>query len=964
MLNEKNKKGVFCLFKKLGAIFLSTSLVLSGGISYAANSVQPSDSSISIPEEFGKVEESFEGTNDKTIIYIQDAHNSLEAQENIAKIIGHLVEHNDVKTVFEEGYEGVVPTDKYFGFIKDPKVKERTTYFLMDKLRLGGAEYAHINRKNDFKLIGVDDNDLHMENIDLYRKTAARSKETEHDLKMIQKEIQKIANLHFPKELKQWMKLKKRLDLNEIQILDYLKRTKVLLSKSSIQSNEFQKRYPSIDLLTLAEASRDKEVLEKAQKIGSKELFEEINRLEQSFANSYLENQKDRETFEYYRSLELLQRLNRLELSAIEYEVVKGTIVQFNTQAVATFIAKCSGKTIVFSKAWEQHIQSAIRFYEVAHSRDTAIENHLDAFLDDKNEAVAVLIFGGFHKDGIEQILKSRRFSYKIINPKITSLSERHQKYYHHLMSNGHHSFEVPKNLAVAARSESRMQAWDVLGSHLAFSELRVISRAAQENIDRDFVSLDRSVTKKLRLFKQAVSNKAIMRSEVRSKKLVDNSLTRWATNVDVVTPIDESSLPGFQQWVSWNSVASHIILQGQNASGFDWAAYLNDRNEVIFGLPETTQVRAIADGYVAQVSKSYGPYAAFINIEHGESGSGVFSSYHHVVPIVEGGKRVKKGDVIATLYKDPGKQEGKLVHLHFGISNGWNEKNRRLVDPEQTIYSDVVFLHAKPAGFPIFQVAEFEDQPNQVIANFEKIRLPDDLGESAERNFDQILRQAEYDDRVIDVARVLLADPYTNLTDAQRKQLSDVISRSEVRLGAPQKLVSTLVSDTNSPGTVLIGKEQLANLINFDGFVKELASRSELRLVVFKDQEILLQNKRTLERRLDDLRDVLRDVVEVGDVPLEEALGYGHPSRIKVVAGKLSEAVLRQVEADKLKDVLGMDAANERLLFLTPSLASSDGKLNTYVVIQNHHVVDAHPSYFDVIEQNHFQQLVIGRSA
>jgi hypothetical protein len=82
----------------------------------------------------------------KTIFFIQDAHDSLEAQENMAKIINHLVDAYDVKTVFEEGYEGEIPTDEYFGFIESAEDKQMVSYFLMDKLRLGGAEYAHVNR--------------------------------------------------------------------------------------------------------------------------------------------------------------------------------------------------------------------------------------------------------------------------------------------------------------------------------------------------------------------------------------------------------------------------------------------------------------------------------------------------------------------------------------------------------------------------------------------------------------------------------------------------------------------------------------------------------------------------------------------------------------------------------------------------------------------------------------------------
>ena len=124
-----------------------------------------------IPQDLGTIEESYQGSLDKTIFYIQDAHDSLEAQENIAEIIRHLVENYEVNTVFEEGYEGPVPSDDYFGFIKSPKAKEKVSYFLMDKLRLGGAEYAHVNRKKDFNLIGVDSLELHRQNVEAYRKS-------------------------------------------------------------------------------------------------------------------------------------------------------------------------------------------------------------------------------------------------------------------------------------------------------------------------------------------------------------------------------------------------------------------------------------------------------------------------------------------------------------------------------------------------------------------------------------------------------------------------------------------------------------------------------------------------------------------------------------------------------------------------------------------------------------------------
>src|SRR3989338_4548304 len=51
----------------------------------------------------------------------------------------------------------------------------------------------------------------------------------------------------------------------------------------------------------------------------------------------------------------------------------------------------------------------------------------------------AVLVFGGFHKEGIKEILKRNGYSYVVITPVITEISERHQDYYKQLMGIGHY---------------------------------------------------------------------------------------------------------------------------------------------------------------------------------------------------------------------------------------------------------------------------------------------------------------------------------------------------------------------------------------------------------------------------------------------------------------------------------------------------------------------------------------------
>jgi len=118
----------------------------------AANHLQ-----LDLSETLASVDEIYQGSSDSNPIYlIQDAHTSLEAQENIAKTINHLVREKQIKTVYVEGYEGKVPLDALFSQVKEPEAREKVSYFLMDYLRLNGARFAYINRKQDFNLVGIE----------------------------------------------------------------------------------------------------------------------------------------------------------------------------------------------------------------------------------------------------------------------------------------------------------------------------------------------------------------------------------------------------------------------------------------------------------------------------------------------------------------------------------------------------------------------------------------------------------------------------------------------------------------------------------------------------------------------------------------------------------------------------------------------------------------------------------------
>ncbi len=146
--------------------------------------------------------------------------------------------------------------------------------------------------------------------------------------------------------------------------------------------------------------------------------------------------------------------------------------------------------------------------------------------------------------------------------------------------------------------------------------------------------------------------------------------------------PILKGDLKDFSRWVVYGG------FQRQHQSGrvdethlgHDFISYLDTRGVEHFNLPVATPVRAVADGLVQAVLR--GPetstlrdYELLLVLQH----QGFVSGYAHVVPQVSVGDRVRRGQVIATLY-DSSQQYPTItlptnLHLELGSAAGLNDK-------------------------------------------------------------------------------------------------------------------------------------------------------------------------------------------------------------------------------------------------------------------------------------------------
>ena len=107
--------------------------------------------SFKIPANIGSTRQIHKTESDETIIHIQDAHDSLTAQESIVKILENLVTNYDLKLIAQEGSTGYIDTSLLSTFPIE-SVKKKTAQHFMEQGMLSAAEFYSICSKKDKSL--------------------------------------------------------------------------------------------------------------------------------------------------------------------------------------------------------------------------------------------------------------------------------------------------------------------------------------------------------------------------------------------------------------------------------------------------------------------------------------------------------------------------------------------------------------------------------------------------------------------------------------------------------------------------------------------------------------------------------------------------------------------------------------------------------------------------------------------
>ncbi|MBI3999816.1 MAG: hypothetical protein HY351_04300, partial [Candidatus Omnitrophica bacterium] len=115
---------------------------------------------LSLSEQLGRIEEVYipEGVNPDSpfIVYLQDAHANLGAQENIAQIARELQKQLKIETILKEGGSGEAHLKDLRSF-PNQKIKDSVTRFWMNEAVLSGIEREAIIGPRKYRFFGIEE---------------------------------------------------------------------------------------------------------------------------------------------------------------------------------------------------------------------------------------------------------------------------------------------------------------------------------------------------------------------------------------------------------------------------------------------------------------------------------------------------------------------------------------------------------------------------------------------------------------------------------------------------------------------------------------------------------------------------------------------------------------------------------------------------------------------------------------
>ncbi len=416
--------------------------------------------------------------NAPLVIHIQDAHGIKDAQQNISSMMGALQVSRGVNLVGVEGAAGTFNLAPYRGY--PAQVVKDVADFFLDRGLIVGSEYAGLTLPKSLTLYGVEQGSLYAENVTALRESYAARSETRSAVDRLQGAAQNLkqkiyspALLEYDKHLTAYkaereslsdfvkflaqtyklhskaapafganvavlldaLNLESSLDFKQIesdrarlvetlvgrlttQALQELVDKSVAYRSGSMGYGEYYIHLSNVcqqnkvDLKKYGQLPAYINYVLGAEKIDKSSLITELDQLETNAQDALIHTEDERRLVADSRLLALMDKLIDHEMTPMEwsrYSSLRSTVQNLPARLetpttpvpnLAPFEAFCS-KAI---------------------ARNHAMVDRLLGKMKADNATTALMVAGGFHTEGMTQLLKENQVSYVVLTPKIKDI--------------------------------------------------------------------------------------------------------------------------------------------------------------------------------------------------------------------------------------------------------------------------------------------------------------------------------------------------------------------------------------------------------------------------------------------------------------------------------------------------------------------------------------------------------------
>ena len=237
----------------------------------------------SLPQELGYIQESVKVPDStRTVIHIQDAHCNYAAQKSIAEILNYLTKEYGIYAVNCEGGRGDYDLS-VFTSIEEENVRQKTSDFFVKEGVVNAAEYFAVNNPQKVKLWGVEDTDLYIKNLKIYRDSLSHKNEVDRYIKSIIYTLDNLKRHIYSDELLEFDTYYARYKENKISFKEYMTYLIMAAQKKFIDIKSFSNIYilsqtlRDEDEINFKKANNEKdEVVDRLKKVLSRNELEDL----------------------------------------------------------------------------------------------------------------------------------------------------------------------------------------------------------------------------------------------------------------------------------------------------------------------------------------------------------------------------------------------------------------------------------------------------------------------------------------------------------------------------------------------------------------------------------------------------------------------------------------------------------------------------------------------------------------